>query len=331
MLFDDDRNIGAIVQCGKNQSRPPVLVVAGPTASGKSALALVAARAFGGTVINADSMQVYRELPVLAAAPDAAARAAAPHALYGVLSAAEPCSAGRWRAMATAAIDHAHAGRRLPIVVGGTGLYLKTLMEGIAEIPDVPATVHQATRARMEALGPEAFHRMLHARDPETAGRLRPGDRQRLIRAWDVLEATGRPLAAWQAAPPAPPPLRFAVVAILPPREAVYAACAARLDAMVEAGALDEVRRLLDMRLDPALPAMKAVGVPELAAHLRGECALREALAAAAQATRRYAKRQTTWLRHQIHPDIAIEAQFSESEERKIFAFIRRALLTTAD
>ncbi len=330
-MSDNDLSIGAIVQCGKNRNRPPVLVVTGPTASGKSALALAAARAFRGTVINADSMQVYRELPVLAAAPGAAERAAAPHALYGVLSAAEPCSVGRWRHMAFAAIDHALAAGRLPIVAGGTGLYLKALMEGLVDIPPVPRAVHSASRARMEHMGPRAFHHALAARDPATAARLRPSDRQRLIRAWDVLEATGRGLADWQADRPEPPSVRFTTLALLPPREALYPACDARLDAMIAAGALEEVRRLMAMDLDPALPAMKAVGVPELMAHLRGDCRLDDALAAARTATRRYAKRQMTWLRHQIRPDFTLEAQFSKSRKAEIFSFIRSALLTAAD
>lgn len=324
----DGINIGAIVQCGKNCGRPPVVVVAGPTASGKSALALALGRAFGGTVVNADSMQVYRELPVLSAAPGAAERAAAPHALYGVLSASEPCSAGRWRAMALDAIAHAHAAGRLPILAGGTGLYLKALMEGLADIPPVPRAVHAASRARMDELGPEAFHRALAVRDPVTAASLSPSDRQRLIRAWDVLETTGRSPSDWQADRAEPPPLRFATVILLPPRETVYRACETRLDAMIAAGALDEVRRLMAMNLDPTLPAAKAVGVPEFMAHLRGEMALDEALAAAGAATRRYAKRQMTWLRHQIHPDLTVEAQFSERNQREIFSFIRSALLT---
>lgn len=317
------------MHCGKNQCPPPVLVVAGPTASGKSALALAVARAFEGTVVNADSMQVYRELPVLSAAPDAAARAAAPHALYGVLSVAEPCSAGRWRAMALDAIAHAHAAGRLPIVTGGTGLYIKALMEGIAEIPPVPRQVHRATRARMDEIGPAAFHRMLRERDPRTAATVPPTDRQRLIRAWDVLAATGRPLASWHADAAAPPPLRFATIAVMPPRDAVRAASDARLDAMVDQGALEEVRALMHMQLDPGLPAMKAVGVPALMAHLRGEVSLDAALADAKTATRRYAKRQVTWLRHQIRPQLTLDAQFSESRAEEIFAFIRQSLLTT--
>jgi len=330
-MSDNDLNIEAIVQCGKNRNRAPVLVVAGPTASGKSALALAAARAFRGTVVNADSMQVYRELPILSAAPGAGERAAAPHALYGVLSAAEPCSAGRWRDMALAAIGHAHAAGRLPVVAGGTGLYLKALMEGLVDIPPVPRAVHVASRARMEETGPEAFHRALAARDPQTAATLRPSDRQRLIRAWDVLDATGRGLAAWQADRPEPPPLRFVTLALSPPRKVLYPACDTRLDGMIAAGALGEVRRLMAMGLDPALPAMKAVGVPELMAHLRGECALDDALAAARTATRRYAKRQMTWLRHQIRPDFTLDAQFYERDQGEIFSFIRLALLTATD
>src|SRR4051812_3908656 len=223
-----------------------VLAIGGPTASGKSALALDAAEAFGGTVINADSMQVYADLAVLTARPGPEALARVPHRLYGVLPATEACSAARWRDMALDAIAEAAGQGRLPVVVGGTGLYLRALMEGLAEIPSVPAPVRADARARHARLGGPAFHAGLAARDPAMAARLAPGDTQRLIRAWEVLEATGRSLADWQAAPSAGPPpgLRFATLVLDPPRDALYAACDGRFRAMVAAGALDEVARL---------------------------------------------------------------------------------------
>ena len=281
------------------ESKPDVVIVTGPTASGKSGLALALARALDGVVINADSMQVYRELSILTARPDADALAAVPHRLYGVLSGRTACSAGQWRAMAVADIEDARSHGRLPLVVGGTGLYLRALEKGLARMPAIPAPVRAAARDRMAEIGGAAFHAALAERDPTMASRLHPSDRQRLIRAWEVLEATGRSLAAWQDSAHDGTPYRFAQVVLLPPREALYRACNGRFEAMVAAGALDEVRALLDLGLSPDLPVMKALGVRELAAHLRGGDSLAAAIAKAQQATRRYAKRQMTWLRTQ--------------------------------
>lgn len=315
----------------------PVVIVAGATASGKSALALALAEAFDGVVVNADSMQIYRELEVLTARPGAAETARAPHRLYGVLSGAERCSAGRWRAMALTEIAACHAAGRLPLLVGGTGLYLRALERGLAPVPEVPAAQRAAAVALHREIGGTALHARLEARDPATAARLRPSDTQRLIRAWEVLEATGRPLADWQADGPAAggdaaPPHRFLRIVCLPPRPALYAACDARFRAMVERGALAEVRALLRLKLDPALPVMKAVGVRELARHLAGELTLEAAVAAAQQATRRYAKRQTTWLRTQVFaadPEaVLVSEKFSESLRAEIFPKIRRFVLT---
>ncbi len=307
----------------------PVVVIAGPTASGKSALAMVVAERFHGTIINADSMQVYRELRVLTARPTPEDEARAPHRLYGILPAAERCSAGRWRTMALAAIAEARAAGRLPVVVGGTGLYLRALMSGLAAIPPVPDAVRNKAIAEHERLGGPTFHRRLAERDPATAARVRPTDTQRLIRAWEVLEATGRPLSYWQSVgPEAGPGLRFVPIILLPPRSDLYAACDARFAAMMRQGALAEVAALDALGLDPALPAMKALGVPELRRHLRGELSLEAAIAAAQQATRNYAKRQITWLRHQMPEGHRLAAQFSESHTSEILQFIRVSLLT---
>ena len=285
-----------------------VLVIAGPTASGKSRLALDLAAARRGTVINADSMQVYRELRILTARPDAAEMARAPHRLYGILSAAEACSAARWRALALAAIEEARAEGRLPILVGGTGLYLRALFDGLAEIPPIPRDLRAAARARHRDLGGQAFRAELARRDPESAARLAAGDTQRLVRAWEVVEATGRPLPDWQRAGGAGMGAHaYRAVLLMPPRDALYAACDARFGAMVAAGALDEVRALLALGLDPALPALKSLGVRELARHLVGEWTLEQAVEKARQATRNYAKRQTTWFRHQFAPDLVLE------------------------
>ena len=307
-----------------------VLVIAGPTASGKSRLAIDVARAFRGTVINADSMQVYRELRVLTARPDAEAEAAAPHRLFGVLPAAERCSAGRWLRMAEIEIEAALADGRLPIVAGGTGLYLKALLEGLAPIPEIPAGVVAQARALHARLGGPAFRDALAHLDPAAAARIPPGDEARLVRAFSVARATGRPLSVWQRDGRPTPALdaAFAIIALVPPRDVLYAAIDKRFDAMVRAGALDEVRRLAEANLDPGLPAMKVLGVREFLGHARGEIGLDEAVSAARRRTRNYAKRQITWLRHQLAGAHTINAQYSESLWPEIFSFIRQFLLT---
>ncbi len=330
-----------------SDDRPPMVVITGPTASGKSGLALALAEAFDGVVINADSMQVYRDLRSLTARPGPEVLARAPHRLYGILPGREPCSAGRWREMALDEIAAARTEGRLPLVVGGTGLYLRALAEGLAPVPNLPEAVREAARARHADLGGAAFHAELAARDPVMAARLEPGDSQRLIRAWEVLEATGRSLADWQArggteagtgpngAPrgaPAAAPARLLRLVCLPPRPALYAACDARLRTMVENGALEEVRALRALGLDPRLPVMKALGVRELGRHLDGTLSLDDAIAQTRQATRNYAKRQMTWLRTQTAPDgpraVTLNEQYSKSLDPKIFTIIRRFLLT---
>lgn len=305
------------------------VVIAGPTASGKSALALRLAETFDGIVINADSMQVYDTLRILTARPSAEDERRAPHRLYGILPPSELCSAGRWCALAAAACQDAWRENKLPVVVGGTGLYLRALMAGLSPIPAVPEAVRQDTRARFAALGNAAFHAALAEIDPKMAARLHPSNSQRLMRAWEVLAATGRSLADWQAEPAvAPVSARFFTIALLPPRERLYAQCDARFAAMIGQGAAAEVRALLALGLDPALPALRALGVGELAAHLKSEMSLEAAVAAAQQATRRYAKRQMTWFRHQLVADHSVVTQLSESLEDGIFANIRQFLLT---
>ncbi len=306
-----------------------VLVIAGPTASGKSALALAMAEEIGGVVINADSAQVYRELRVLTARPSAADEAKVPHRLFGVLPAAERCSAGRWLAMASAEIAAAGRDRRVPVVVGGTGLYLRVLTRGLAPIPEIPEGVRHDAEALHARLGGVAFRQALARLDPESAARLPASDRQRLVRAYEVVRATGRSIGDWQRAPracgqrPA-----FQVLALLPSRDRLYAAIDGRFDGMLAAGAVAEVRRLLELGLDPGLPAMKAVGVRELAAYLRGEVTLAAAAGAAKKASRTYAKRQITWIRHQLTDACVIDEQYSERFRDRILPVIRRFLLT---
>jgi tRNA dimethylallyltransferase len=283
---------------------PPVVIVGGPTASGKSALAIALAERLDGTVVNADSMQVYRDLAILTARPTAADTARVPHRLFGFLDAADFCSAARWRDLASAEIAAIHETGRRAIVVGGTGLYLRALMQGMAAVPPIPAAVRTAARARHAELGAAAFHAALAGRDPVMAARLAPGDSQRVVRAWEVVEATGRSLADWQADATDAAPFAYDVLLLLPPRSALYAACDARFDAMLATGALDEVRALEARVADGAVandaPLLKALGIPELRALLRGDLDRAGAVAAAQQATRRFAKRQTTWFRHQL-------------------------------
>jgi tRNA dimethylallyltransferase len=278
---------------------PTAILIAGPTASGKSAAALALAEGLRGTIVNADSMQVYRELRVLTARPAEADMARTPHRLYGMVSAVEAYSVGRWLEQASAAIvDAAGEGRR-PILVGGTGLYFKALTEGLAPIPDVPPEVRDHWREREEQLGAEGLYRELAVRDPAMAARLRPTDPQRLVRALEVIDATGVSLAEWQGAEAAPvlAPERVLKLVVAPERETVYAAIDARFDTMMTAGALEEVRGLLALGLDQGLPAMRAHGVRELGAYLAGNSSLDQAVAKAKTESRRYAKRQMTWLR----------------------------------
>lgn len=316
--------------------KPAALIVAGPTASGKSALALAIARAFRGTVINADAMQTYRELRVLTARPTPEEEAEVPHALYGVRAAAEPGNAAWWRGAALMEMERARAAARLPVLCGGTGMYFAALTDGLAAIPDPGAAARAEARALLAELGAEGLHARLAAADPETAARLRPSDSQRLARAWEVWRGTGRGLAAWQRAPgTGPAPWRFAAILLDPPRPALREAIAARLEAMMAAGALGEVRALLAVGLDPTLPLMRAHGVPELAAHLRGELDLGAALERIRRVTGQYTKRQATWFRHHalaapglvhmIHARAAGDAQFYDKISPETFAFVRAA------
>jgi tRNA dimethylallyltransferase len=291
-----------------------LLVIAGPTASGKSALALRAAEAAGGVIINADSMQLYRDLQIVTARPSAADEARAPHRLFGILRADEPASVGRWLQLAQAALAEAAAARRPAIVVGGTGLYLHALLHGLAPVPDIPEGIRTAARMRLIERGLPALRAELVGLDPVMAARLRPTDRQRLLRAYEVVMATGRSLAAWQQMPPVRielPERRFGI-ALMPPRTALYQRIERRLRAMVEEGALEELRALHRRGLPADLPLMKAVAVPELLAYVSGRVDLETALERAIVQTRRYAKRQITWLRHRL-PELPPVPAFGES------------------
>jgi tRNA dimethylallyltransferase len=278
------------------------VLIAGPTASGKSALALAFAQKAGGTIINADSMQVYRDLRIITARPTPNEEAMVPHRLYGHVDAAVNFSAGAWLADAANALTEAREQNRLPIFVGGSGLYFKALTRGLSAVPPIPPQIREAVRARLSREGAEALHAELARRDPAVAARLKPRDRTRIARALEVIEATGRSLADWhrEGLPPLLPTGTYRALFLEPERDLLYARIDARFDAMLEAGALDEIARLASRNLDPLLPAMKAHGVPPLIAHLSGSVTLEEAGAAGRLDTRHYAKRQFTWFRHQL-------------------------------
>jgi tRNA dimethylallyltransferase len=278
------------------------VLIAGPTASGKSGLALELAQTHDAVIINADSMQVYRDLRVITARPTPEEEARVPHRLYGHVDAAVNFSAGSWVADAAKALAEARGQNRAPIFVGGSGLYFKALTRGLSAVPPIAPAIRESVRARLERDGVEALHAELAKRDQTTAERLKPRDRTRIARALEVVEATGRSLTNWhrEGLPPLLPPGEFTALFLAPERDQLYARIDARFDAMLKAGALEEVAALAARQLDPLLPAMKAHGVPVLIRHLRGEITLEEAATIGRADTRHYAKRQFTWFRHQL-------------------------------
>lgn len=307
-------------------NRPPLALIAGPTASGKSDLAVrlalaLQARGREGVVINADSAQVYADLAVLSARPSPAEMQGIEHRLFGTWDGADSCSAADWAAAARTVIAEVHARGAVPILVGGTGLYIQTLLDGIAPVPPIDPQVRAAVRAMPVA---EAYA-ALQAEDPERAARLDPGDTTRIARALEVVRSTGQPLAHWQAERSGgiADKVTLHPVILLPPRDWVYARCEQRFARMLEQGALDEVAALLARRLDPDLPVMRAIGVPELAGHLRGELPLSEAESRASQATRNYAKRQFTWLRNQP-PDTWPRIEAKDFDPEALFVSLLR-------
>jgi tRNA dimethylallyltransferase len=278
-------------------TRPPLAVIAGPTASGKSALGLALAEATGGVIINADSAQLYRDLPILSAAPNNDELMRAEHRLYGVLGGAEPCSAADWAAMARQAIEEVNDYGKIPILVGGTGLYLNTLINGIAPIPEIDADIRREVRAASV----ETNRARLVKLDPAAAARLNAADTLRIARALEVVLSTGRTLGAWQSERQGGigGTIRLRPLILLPPRNWLYARCDQRFAQMFEGGAIGEVEALLKRGLDPKLPVMRAIGVREIGAFLNGGIDRDEAIARGQQATRNYAKRQYTWFAHQ--------------------------------
>ncbi|MFA7307698.1 MAG: tRNA (adenosine(37)-N6)-dimethylallyltransferase MiaA [Hyphomicrobium sp.] len=300
------------------------ILIAGPTASGKSALAIAIAEHVGGVIINADSMQVYRELRILTARPSPDEEARLPHALYGFVPASEAYSAGRFVADVANALATARQAGRRAVIVGGTGLYFKALLEGLSPIPAIEAEIREHWRAEAERRGAADLHRDLAARDARMAERLASSDTQRIVRALEVIEQTGRSLADWQQVRGAPMIDEAQAVRLLVTldREDLHARAGARFDRMIASGALDEVRALEALQLNPDLPAMRAIGVRPLLAVIRGECSLEAAAEAAKAETRQYIKRQETWIKQNMITWKIIYKKYMESKSRDIFAFI---------
>jgi len=287
-------------------SEPDIVLIAGPTASGKSALALELAQKLGGVIVNADSMQVYRDLRLITARPTVAEEQRAPHRLYGHIDASENFSVGRWCEEAAAALTEAQRAARAIIVVGGTGLYFNALTRGLAAVPPIPAGIRDAVRARLQSDGVAALHAELKWRDPAAAARLMPGDRSRITRALEVVLATGRSLLNWHEdnRPASLDPARAIKVFLAPERDDLLRRIDERFDAMMAAGALEEVRMLAARKLATDLPAMKAHGVPWLIRYLEDGITLDDAVFQAKRDTRQYTKRQATWFRNQL-PEFA--------------------------
>ena len=310
-------------QTSADRGDPLAVLIAGPTASGKSALGLALAARLNGEIINADSMQVYGDLRIVTARPSVAEEERAPHHLYGHVSAAEVYSTGQWLTDAVAAVETVRNRGKTPIILGGTGLYFRALTEGFVEIPAIPEDVRASTRAEVEEIGPSAAHLLLAEVDPVWASQVHENDPQRIARGLEVFRATGRPLTEWQGDPVQPPALGSSLKVVLEPdRDWLVERIHRRFGMMVEAGALSEVEALLARQLAPTLPAMKALGVPELASHLSGDLTLAEAQEAASIKSRQYAKRQSTWFRQQMISWNKVFAQDLESQVAEIFSFI---------
>lgn len=309
----------------KERDKPPVVLIAGPTASGKSALGLKLADALRGEIVNADSMQIYKDLPILTAIPDAEDQAQVSHHGYGVLDGAERCSVARWLDLTRDLVADIHARGKTPILVGGTGMYLRAAMEGISPIPEIEQQYRDKASVQYEEMGGALFRQALAEKDPILAARLNDGDRQRLIRGMEVVLATGTPLSAWQDVPlQGQLNADFTTVTIMPPRQELYDAINRRYPLMLANGGVEEAQQLMARGLDPSLPLMKAVGLPPVLAHLRGEIDQDTMIAEACQDSRRYAKRQMTWFNNQLQANFCEDSsyfeQFSESFIKKILS-----------
>ena len=305
-------------------SNDTVLIIAGPTASGKSSLAIKAAEKFDGVIINSDAMQVYSELRILTARPSKYDESIVPHKLYGTLPATKNCSVALWKELAETEILACWQKGVLPIIAGGTGLYIKALMQGLSEIPQVSGEIREEVISRRNKKGAEAFHDELRRFDPKTALKVDLNDTQRMVRAYEVYLGTNRSLSDWQESKPTKAPFKanYQIVILDPPRDKLYKKCDHRFNWMIKNGAIDEVKGLLSLNLEPTLSAMKAIGVAQLTSYLSHEQTLDIAVSEAQKMTRRYAKRQLTWFRNQIIQCYRVNEQYSERLSDEIFSKI---------
>ena len=284
------------------------VIICGPTGSGKSSLALNLAEKFKGVIINADSVQIYREIKVLSGRPTSDDYRQAPHRLYGVMSIFKPCTLGIWRKMALETIKECDLSGHLPIICGGTGLYIKFLLNELSPIPDIPPSIKLEAREKLEELGNENFRELLLKNDPVSACRIKLGDTNRLLRAWEVFRATTKPLSYWhEQSRETGSQDKFFKVCLMPKREVLYSKCDKRFLDFVELGAIEEAEALNFITASPELPASKTLGLLELIKYTKGELKLSEAIEQAQRTTRRYAKRQLTWFRHQFDEDFLIQ------------------------
>ncbi len=312
------------------QNHIRAILIAGPTASGKSALAIRLANDLSGVIINADSMQVYRDLQIITARPDKDEEGQAPHRLYGTIDGAIACSAVQWAELAMVEIERAWNKGMMPILVGGTGMYFKALLDGMVAIPPIDKAIRQKVRDEITELGPEVMHEKLKSLDVKAYERLEPADGQRIARAIEVVLSTGKALSEWQEQPHSGPLAKLdyagqiAKIVLDIDRDKLYERCDQRLDIMIKDGALEEIQHLLDRDLDPSLPIMKALGVPSLSAYLENKVELDEAIDAAKTQTRQFAKRQLTWFRNQFSAWDRVNAQLSESEYRSLLYLLNK-------
>ncbi len=307
----------------------PVILLAGPTASGKSALALHIAQHFNGSIINADSMQVYADLAILSARPTRAEMADIPHHLYGHIAAHAPYNADIWVQDTIRAINTIWRNERLPIVTGGTGLYFKALTEGLSPMPDIPQDIRQSLRDSLKDTGLAALYEQLSEIDPDWAQKVKPTDQQRILRGLEVYHASGRPLSNWQDQPPEPPlQAQMIKLLLMPDRDWLYQRCDQRFHQMLETGALDEVKKLMTLDIPAAAQVLNAVGVAQLSTYLQGEISLATATRQAQQQTRNYAKRQMTWFRNQMATWESLDEKYYYQNSDKIIQFITEKGLT---
>ncbi len=302
---------------GNDTNKKPVLVIGGPTASGKSGLSLLVAEQLNGVVINCDSMQVYNALPILTAQPTQQDFERAPHKLYSIFEPLETCDAAKWRELAIAEINAAHAQNQLPIIAGGTGFYIKALLHGLSPIPDIDPEIRATLSKMREDLGIDEFFKAFAEIDPVMAARIDSQNGQRITRAWEVLEGTGKSLAEWQSVPPIAPPddLAFTAITLLPDREALYNKCNTRFEWMFNSGAIDEVAEFKEKYPTEEMSLKNALGYREVCAYLEGTMSKPDAIEKSQQITRRYAKRQMTWLRNQIEADMIITDPKNETAD----------------